>query len=128
MIERIKLDPDVPVVAKPPPRIEPERRRAKLEDVDDRLDRRGGASNKSRGIYMILGLVTGVLGFHNLYAGRYGVGIFQLIGLVATAAGCAIAMKSILDGVLTALAACFVLVLLELLLVKHDGLGRPFDL
>jgi TM2 domain-containing membrane protein YozV len=34
---------------------------------------------KSRGTYIILGLLFGCLGIHNFYAGRNSVGAFQLI-------------------------------------------------
>jgi len=36
-------------------------------------------SDKSRGIYIILGILLGGLGIHNFYAGRYGAGAAQLI-------------------------------------------------
>ena len=36
-------------------------------------------STKSRGTFIILGLVFGCLGFHNFYAGYYGKGAAQLI-------------------------------------------------
>jgi len=36
-------------------------------------------TTKSRGIYIILGLLLGLLGIHNFYAGYYGRGACQLI-------------------------------------------------
>ena len=36
-------------------------------------------SSKSRGTYIILGILLGGLGIHNFYAGRYGAGAAQLI-------------------------------------------------
>ncbi len=36
-------------------------------------------SDKSRGVYIILGLVFGFFGFHNFYAGHYGRGVAQLV-------------------------------------------------
>jgi len=36
-------------------------------------------SAKSRGVYIILGVLLGLLGIHNFYAGYYGRGAAQLI-------------------------------------------------
>ncbi len=34
---------------------------------------------KSRGVFIVLGLLFGLVGFHNFYAGRHGIGALQLI-------------------------------------------------
>ncbi len=49
------------------------------------------SSSKSRGVYIVLGLLLGCLGVHNFYAGYNGKGIAQLlisltfVGLIVTA-------------------------------------------
>lgn len=44
-----------------------------------------GAAQKDRGTYILLGILLGLLGLpgiHNLYAGRTGIGLIQLLGTI----------------------------------------------
>ena len=67
--------------------------------------------NKNRGVFIILGLLFGMLGFHNFYAGYYVRGLIQLLITVLT---------GWLIIPLLVLAPC---VVLELFLVKKDANG-----
>ncbi len=71
-------------------------------------------SAKSRGIYVILGLFCGLLGVHNFYAGRLGIGVAQLL------------LTIILGWVVVGLVITAVWVLIELFTVTKDGAGDPF--
>lgn len=71
-------------------------------------------SAKSRGVYIILGLFFGLLGIHNFYAGRLGIGLAQL--LVTCILG-----WFVIGLVITAFWAIF-----ELFTVTHDGDGDAF--
>ncbi len=61
---------------------------------------------KSRTVYIILGLFLGSLGIHNFYAGRTGVAIAQLL--------------------LCWTCVTWLWALIEILTVKKDGEGRDF--
>jgi TM2 domain-containing membrane protein YozV len=67
---------------------------------------------KSRGVYIVLGLIFGCFGFHNFYAGRNGCGVIQLI--VTMTLG-----WFLIGIVITALWA-----LMEVLIVDQDGAGN----
>jgi len=73
------------------------------------------AAQKSRGVYIILALLLGLIGIHNFYIGRYGSGAFQLIFTVA------------LGWTIIAPIFVFLIVLIEMFTVKTDGKGRPLD-
>lgn len=66
---------------------------------------------KSRGIYIILGILFGMLGIHNFYAGRYGRGAFQLLSTV------------LLGWVVIGLVITAIWVLIDLFSVTTDGEG-----
>lgn len=74
-----------------------------------------GKSDCSRGIYIILALVFGLLGFHNFYAGHYGRGAAQLLITV------------LLGWTWIALIAVFLWVVVEIIAESSDGKGRPFN-
>lgn len=68
-------------------------------------------SAKSRGVYVILGLFFGLLGVHNFYIGRFGVGAAQLL------------VTCILGWFVVGLVITAVWAIAELFLVKNDGAG-----
>lgn len=70
---------------------------------------------KSRGIYIILGLFFGMLGIHNFYVGRLGVGAAQLL------------ITLILGWFVVGLIITFVWVLIDLISVTKDGKGLALD-
>lgn len=69
---------------------------------------------KSRGIYIILGLFFGLLGIHNFYAGRHGIGVAQLLTV------------AILGWFVIGIVVVAIWVLIELFTVKTDGAGDAF--
>jgi TM2 domain-containing membrane protein YozV len=71
-------------------------------------------SAKSRGIYIILGLFFGLLGIHNFYAGRLGVGVAQLL------------VTCILGWFVVGIFITAIWVLIELFTVTEDGAGDAF--
>lgn len=71
-------------------------------------------TTKSRFIYIILGILLGGLGIHNLYAGRYSSAVAQFILTM-------IFMSSRTEGVLF----IGVWILIELFAVTKDGNGIP---
>ncbi|CAN7407944.1 TM2 domain-containing protein [Acidovorax sp. LjRoot74] len=71
-------------------------------------------SAKSRGIYIILGLFFGLLGVHNFYAGRLGIGLAQLL------------ITCILGWFVVGLFITAIWVLIELFTVTKDGAGDAF--
>lgn len=71
-------------------------------------------SAKSRGVYIILGLFFGLLGIHNFYAGRLGVGVAQLL------------ITCILGWFVVGLVITAVWTLIELCFITHDGAGDAF--
>lgn len=71
-------------------------------------------SAKSRGIYIILGLFFGLLGIHNFYAGRLGIGVAQLLVTV------------ILGWFVVGIFITAIWVLIELFTVTKDGAGDAF--
>lgn len=72
-------------------------------------------SAKSRGIYIILGLFFGLLGIHNFYAGRLGVGVAQLL------------VTCILGWFVVGIFITGIWVIFELFTVKVDGSGDPMS-
>lgn len=79
---------------------------------------------KSRGLYIILGILFGYLGFHNFYSGHYALGAIKL-GIIALAI-----VSSAATGLLFALPLSAVVVLLEIwvvievIAVTTDGAGN----
>lgn len=71
-------------------------------------------SAKSRGIYIILGLFFGLLGVHNFYAGRLGVGVAQLL------------VTCILGWFVVGIVITAIWVIFELFTVTEDGAGDAF--
>src|SRR5947209_2809675 len=76
-----------------------------------RREAMGLRSNRSRGVYIILGLLLGVLGIHNFYAGHNRAGAWQLIITVS------------LGWMLIGLIITGVWVLFEVCSVTEDGAG-----
>lgn len=79
------------------------------------LDKMRNASQKSRGVYIILGIFFGLLGIHNFYAGRYRQGITQI--LVTLLIGWLILPEIIV----------VVWIIGELITIKIDGKGIPMS-
>ena len=74
---------------------------------------------KSRGVFIILGLLFGFLGIHNFYAGFYGRGAMQLVLFLV-----AIALPSILViPFLTIIISLFVWIIANLFMTTHDSSG-----
>lgn len=71
-------------------------------------------SAKSRGVYIILGLFFGLLGIHNFYAGRLGIGVAQLL------------VTCILGWFVVGIVITAIWVLIEMFTVTHDGAGDAF--
>src|SRR5919198_997250 len=70
---------------------------------------------KSRGIYIILGVLLGVLGIHNFYAGYYVRGAVQL------------AFTVLLGWIGVGLIITGIWVLVELFVISVDARGRPMS-
>ncbi|HEV8573817.1 MAG TPA: NINE protein [Dehalococcoidia bacterium] len=70
---------------------------------------------KSRGLFIILGLLLGCLGIHNFYAGYYGRGAIQLI------------ITSVLGWVIVGFVITAVWALIEVITVKVDAQGNPMS-
>lgn len=70
---------------------------------------------KSRGVYIILGLLLGLLGIHNFYAGRYGAGVVQLL------------LTLLLGWIVIGLVIVVPWILIELIVVTKDGNGNAFS-
>jgi TM2 domain-containing membrane protein YozV len=71
-------------------------------------------SDRSRGVYIILGLFLGVLGIHNFYAGRYLAGTLQCVLFVG------------LWWTVIVPIGLFLWVVMELVVRRTDGKGRAF--
>ena len=69
--------------------------------------------SKTRGAYIILGVLLGVFGIHNFYAGYYGRGIAQLV--ISVALGWVYGLGVILTGIW---------VMYELFTVTTDAQGN----
>ena len=69
-------------------------------------------STKSRGIYIILGILLGLLGMHNFYAGHHGRGAAQLVITVLLGWG---GIGIVITGIW---------VFIDLLSVTHDADGQ----
>lgn len=70
---------------------------------------------KSRGVYIILALLFGMLGIHNFYAGRFGVGAAQFLSTV------------ILGWFVIGIFVTGIWVVVDIFTVKEDGKGFAFD-
>lgn len=75
-----------------------------------------GRPPRSRGIYVILGVLLGMLGIHNFYIGRFGVGATQLLitSLLWWAYGIGLFIT-------------LIWVVIDLIAVKKDGKGIALD-
>jgi TM2 domain-containing membrane protein YozV len=82
------------------------------EYLDANLRYQMTVPKKSRGTYIILGILLGGLGIHNFYAGRYGSGVCQLIITLTL-------VWFVVGIVINAL-----WILCELLAVEKDGNGN----
>ena len=69
-------------------------------------------SASSRSVYVVLGILFGYLGIHNVYAGRTGAGAAQLLITLLTG-GCGILIP-------------WIWAFIEVCTVTNDGQGRPF--
>ena len=81
---------------------------------------------KSRGVYIILGVLGGTLGLHNFYSGHYGSGVAKiLIGVFAL-------LMAVVPSLDNLPAAAFISiiavgwVIIELVTTKQDVTGTPF--
>ena len=72
-------------------------------------------SNRTRFIYIILGVFLGYLGIHNFYVGRYGRGIAQLLITICFA-------WTGLGVIIT-----WVWALIDICAITTDGEGRKFS-
>jgi TM2 domain-containing membrane protein YozV len=72
----------------------------------------GGSPSKSLGIYIILGVLLGLLGIHNFYAGYYGRGAAQL------------SITALLGSFYVGLIITGLWVLVELCTVRKDANGN----
>jgi TM2 domain-containing membrane protein YozV len=68
---------------------------------------------KSRGTYIVLGLLLGALGIHNFYIGRNGVAVAQLV--ITLLSPCLVFVPLI---------AVYIWVIAELIAIKRDGKGH----
>lgn len=71
-------------------------------------------SDKSRLTYILLAWFLGVLGVHNFYAGRTGKGVAQLL------------ITLLIGWTIIPLIAVGIWVIVEMITVTKDGLGRNF--
>jgi TM2 domain-containing membrane protein YozV len=70
---------------------------------------------KSRGVFIILGLLFGYLGIHNFYAGYYGRGAIQVV------------ITAVLGWIYVGFVITIVWALIELITVKTDAQGNPMS-
>lgn len=81
-----------------------------------------GFPEKSRGVYVVLGIFFGLLGIHNFYAGRLVHGTIQaLVGITTVA----LMVMGVPIVPVLPLASVWVWVVVELFAVRFDGAGRP---
>jgi hypothetical protein len=80
--------------------------------------------SKSRGVYIILGLVFGVLGFHNFYSGNYGAGATKLIILLLAIVDDSNSIFNNNDTTLVAVVILGAVTLYEIINVKADKTGK----
>ena len=83
-------------------------------------------SVRSRGIYIILGILLGLLGIHDFYGGRYKEGA---IILCVTCSGFLFNLfyaGNMLNSVSCPFLISFIIVVSEVCSVKTDGEGKPF--
>ncbi|MFN0242442.1 MAG: NINE protein [Planctomycetota bacterium] len=67
---------------------------------------------KTRNTYVILGVVLGVLGVHNFYAGRYARGAGQF------------ALTVLLGWIVVGVAASWIWAMIDLLTIETDATGK----
>jgi TM2 domain-containing membrane protein YozV len=70
---------------------------------------------KSRGVFIILGLLFGCLGIHNFYAGYYRRGAIQVV------------ITAVLGWLYVGFVITIVWALIELITVKTDAQGNPMS-
>ena len=70
---------------------------------------------KSRGVFIILGLLLGYLGIHNFYAGYYRRGAIQVL------------ITAVLGWLYVGFVITMVWALIELIRVKTDAQGNPMS-
>ena len=70
---------------------------------------------KSRGVFIILGLLLGYLGIHNFYAGFYGRGAIQVV------------ITAMLGWLYVGFVITVIWALIELITVKTDAQGNPMS-
>jgi hypothetical protein len=98
------------------------------EEADYSPSRRSGEPPRTRLVYILLAIFLGGLGVHNFYAGRWTIGLAQLIGVPIITI--ILAVGTVLTGGLGALIlipfliAVGVWLLGEIVLVKKDGRGK----
>ena len=83
-------------------------------------------SIRNRGIYIILGILLGLLGIHDFYAGRYKEGATILC---VTCSGFLFNLfyaGNMLNSVSCPFLISFIIVVSEVCSVKTDGEGKPF--
>ena len=80
-----------------------------------RLQAPVSTSSRSRGVYIILGILLGLRGIHNFYAGRFGAGAAQLIVTLT------------LGWLFIGLVIVGIWVVCELFSVTKDGEGKPMN-
>ena len=71
-----------------------------LSPADLRRPRKKGGPPRNRGIYIILGLLFGLVGFHSFYAGYHKRGLIQLI-LTCTVFGAVISFVWVIHDLFT---------------------------
>lgn len=72
-------------------------------------------ARKSRGLFIVLGLFLGCLGFHNFYAGYYAKGAIQLV------------VTLVLGWVIVGLVITAVWALIEIIVVTTDAQGHAMS-
>lgn len=82
--------------------------------------------SRSRGAYIILGLLFGWVGLHNFYAGHKVRGAFKM-GIVLIAFGVDAALRFYTGFALVALALFTLWSLIEIITIKKDGSGNAMS-
>ena len=82
--------------------------------------------SKSRGVYIILGLLFGGMGFHNFYAGHHVRGAVK-IGIVLIAFAVDASLRFYTGFALVAMALFTLWSLIEIITVKKDASGKAMS-
>lgn len=97
------------------------------------------SNQKSRGIYVMLGLFLGCFGIHNFYAGHIARGIAHLVLAVWPSVGVLVRLSRIegdyaqydvayaVQGLLITWLVNIIWVIVELITIKKDGRGIPMN-